>query len=96
MRFWVKLLENNELIVRCAFTVLTGSQSEATCKSKVQFILTGDKDESDIRTLPKMTFERGGIDSFIMSTKKSLGNLQYLRIWHDNTGTKNLNGWSNS
>ena len=29
--------------------VLTGSQSEATCKSRVQFIITGDGGESDIR-----------------------------------------------
>ena len=33
--------------------VLTGSQNQATCKSKVQFILTGEKEESDIRTLPQ-------------------------------------------
>lgn len=51
-------------------SVLTGSQSEATCKSKVRMILTGDKDESDIRTFPNITFQRGGIDSFVMTTRK--------------------------
>lgn len=66
--------------------MLTGSQGEATCKSQVQFIVTGDAEESDIRSLPRMTFHRGGIDSFVMTTRRSLGNLQYLRIWHDNTG----------
>ena len=74
-------------------TVLTGSQSQATCKSKVQFILTGEKEESDIRTLPRITFQRGGIDSFVMTTRKSLGALQYLRIWHDNTGVGNFASW---
>ena len=67
---------------------MTGSVSEATCKSKVQFILTGiviqlifslnlhileflgDKEETDIRTFPSMTFYRGGIDSFVMTTKR--------------------------
>ena len=72
---------------------MTGSQSEATCKSKIQFILTGDKEESDIRTLPMMTFLRGGIDSFVMTTRKSLGQLQYLRIWHDNTGVGSYASW---
>ena len=33
-----------------------------------------------------MTFHRGGIDSFVMTTRRSLGELLYLRIWHDNTG----------
>ena len=33
-------------------------------------ILTGDKDESDIRTFPNITFERGGIDSFVMTTRR--------------------------
>ena len=72
---------------------MTGSQSEATCKSRIQFILTGDNDESDIRSLPRMTFERGGIDSFVMTTAKSLGDLQYLRIWHDNTGIGSYASW---
>ena len=70
--------------------MLTGSQGEATCKSQVQFIVTGDAEESDIRSLPRMTFHRGGIDSFVMTTRRSLGNLQYLRIWHDNTGESTL------
>ena len=35
-----------------------------------------------------MTFHRGGIDSFVMTTRRSLGELLYLRIWHDNTGTQ--------
>ena len=43
--------------------------------------------------LPKITFERGGIDSFVMTTRKSLGSLQYLRIWHDNTGIGDFASW---
>ena len=50
--------------------VLTGAQSQATCKSKIQFILTGEEDETDIRTFPNMTFNRAGIDSFVMATNK--------------------------
>ena len=73
--------------------MLTGSKNQASCKSKVQFILTGEKEESDIRTFPGITFQRGGIDSFVMTTRKSLGSLQYLRIWHDNTGVGVFASW---
>ena len=37
-----------------------------------------------------MTFHRGGIDSFVMTSRRSLGELLYLRIWHDNTGVWNV------
>ena len=50
--------------------VFTGNKAQATCRSKIQFIVNGDKDESDIRTFPEMSFERGGIDSFLMTTQK--------------------------
>ena len=52
--------------------VMTGAQNQATCKSKIQFILTGEDEETDIRTFPKMNFERGGIDSFVMVTSRSV------------------------
>ena len=51
---------------------MTGAQSQATCKSKIQFILTGEDDESDIRTFPRMTFQRSGIDSFVMATSRQV------------------------
>ena len=73
--------------------VLTGNKNQASCKSKVQFILSGEKEESDIRTFPRLTFQRGGIDSFVMTTRKSLGSLQFLRIWHDNTGVGVFASW---
>ena len=51
-------------------TVFTGNRSQATCRSKIQFILNGDNDESDIRTLPRISYERGAINSFLMTTVK--------------------------
>ena len=50
--------------------VFTGPTGQATCRSKIQFIINGDKDESDIRTFPTITFKRGAIDSFLMTTPK--------------------------
>ena len=50
--------------------VFTGNKAQATCRSKIQFIVNGDKDETDIRSFPQMSFKRGGIDSFLMTTQK--------------------------
>ena len=50
--------------------IMTGAQSQATCKSKIQFIISGEEDETDIRTFPAMTFHRSGIESFFMATKR--------------------------
>ncbi|CAF2863540.1 unnamed protein product [Rotaria sp. Silwood2] len=69
--------------------VFTGNRKNAGTKSKVQFILVGDNDETSVRTFAdphRKVLQRGGIDAFIMAVPKSLGSLNYIRIWHDNTG----------
>ncbi|XP_023332927.1 uncharacterized protein LOC111704811 [Eurytemora carolleeae] len=76
--------------------VLTGAKSESTCKSKVYFVLNGDKNETDVRQFPNGPddyFERGGIDSFVMTVSRPLGNLSFLRIWHDNSGIGDYASW---
>ncbi|XP_041474499.1 uncharacterized protein LOC121423243 isoform X2 [Lytechinus variegatus] len=70
-------------------TVFTGMRSGASTTAKVSLIMTGEAEESRPRLLidPKRrTFQRGGIDSFIMSAPRHLGNLMHVRIWHDNSG----------
>ncbi|CAF3130688.1 unnamed protein product [Rotaria sp. Silwood2] len=69
--------------------VFTGNRKNAGTKSKVQFILVGDNDETSVRTFAdphRKVLQHGGIDAFIMAVPKSLGSLNYIRIWHDNTG----------
>lgn len=34
----------------------------------------------------KPVFERGGVDLFLLTTPFSLGELQSIRLWHDNSG----------
>lgn len=34
----------------------------------------------------KPLFERGGLDMFLLTTPFSLGELQSIRLWHDNSG----------
>jgi hypothetical protein len=53
--------------------VFTGHRKDAGTKSKVHFILSGDTDETQVRTFadPRRTIlQRGGIDAFIMTVPK--------------------------
>jgi len=76
--------------------VFTGHRKESHTKSKVQFILAGDQDQTKVRLFsdPKRNiFEQGGIDAFVMSVPKSLGPLTYFHIWHDNSGKGSSASW---
>ncbi|CAF1681113.1 unnamed protein product [Adineta ricciae] len=76
--------------------VFTGQRKDAGTESKVHFVLSGDKDQTNIRTFSdsnRKIFERGGIDAFVMSVPKSLGLLNYIRIWHDNSGQGSSASW---
>ena len=41
----------------------------------------------------KDTLRKGTVDSYIMRCPKSLGNLNYIRIWHDNSGRDKYASW---
>ena len=76
--------------------VFTGSRKEAGTDSKVRFILSGENLDTGVRILsdPKRKiFRRGGIDSFILAVEQPLGALNYLRIWHDNSGEEDYASW---
>ena len=76
--------------------VFTGSRSEAATDSKVRFILSGEDFDTGIRMMSdprRKIFRRGGIDSFIMACERPLGILNYLRIWHDNSGEDDYASW---
>ncbi|CAF1681875.1 unnamed protein product, partial [Adineta ricciae] len=76
--------------------VFTGQRVNAGTKSKVQFVLSGDFAETQVRTFDdshRKIFQRGGIDSFVMAVPKSLGLLNYIRIWHDNSGENSSASW---
>ena len=76
--------------------VETGPLSSHATTSKVEFILSGDCDETDIRCLndpDRELFKKGAIDSFLMSTPYPLGDLNYLRNWQDTTGLGGMGSW---
>ncbi|CAG0918125.1 unnamed protein product [Notodromas monacha] len=79
--------------------VMTGQGAECATHSQVSFILSGEYDETDVRTfgdqtyLKRQVFQSGQFDNFVMATGRPMGPLNYLRIWHDNTGKGQLASW---
>jgi hypothetical protein len=76
--------------------VYTGMRPESATDSNVCIIIAGEKE----RTVPiilmdsdRASFRRGGIDSFVISTIKPLGELNFIKIWHDNSGKKDMASW---
>ncbi|XP_064093787.1 uncharacterized protein LOC135206294 [Macrobrachium nipponense] len=69
--------------------VFTGNRKGAQTDSTVQFILTGDRGETDVRTFgdsKRQILRKAGVDVFVMAVPRPLGQLEFLRIWHDNSG----------
>ncbi|CAF1071686.1 unnamed protein product [Adineta steineri] len=76
--------------------IFTGHRIDAGTQSKVYFILAGNDNETSVRRLidpHREILQRGGIDAFVMSVPKSLGLLNYIRIWHDNSGKGTSASW---
>ncbi|CAF1470524.1 unnamed protein product [Adineta ricciae] len=76
--------------------VFTGHRKGSGTKSRVHFIVAGNQDETGVRMFadPHRTiFQSGGIDAFVMTVPKSLGALNYIRIWHDNRGGGSSSSW---
>ena len=77
--------------------VQTGPMLSHGTESKVQMILTGEDNATQVRTLSDPTkqqlFKKGKLDTFLMSVDKPLGHLQYLKIWHDNSGIREMQPW---
>ncbi|XP_076989221.1 polycystin-1-like protein 2 isoform X2 [Tamandua tetradactyla] len=89
----VTVLEDNDPFAQYHYlvTVYTGHRRGAATSSKVTATLYGLDGESEPHHLsdPETpVFERGGVDVFLLSTLFPLGDLQSLRLWHDNSGDR--------
>ena len=76
--------------------VYTGSRKGAATDSIVKMLMAGAYGDTGIRRLidkNRKPFRRGGIDTFIISTYRPLGELDYIRIWHDNSGQGGNASW---
>ncbi|KAM4630467.1 polycystin-1-like protein 2 [Polymixia lowei] len=74
---------------RYMLNIGTGHRRGASTSSQVTVTLLGTEGESEPHHLTdpeKPVFERGGVDMFLLTTPFSLGELQSIRLWHDNSG----------
>ncbi|XP_069755542.1 polycystin-1-like protein 2 [Narcine bancroftii] len=88
----ITLLADNDPFAQYRYlvTVFTGHRRGAATTSKVTITLYGSEGESDphfLTDLEKPTFERGGVDGYLLTTLFPLGDLQSIRLWHDNSGS---------
>ncbi len=70
-------------------TLFTGSRRNAGSTAEVSIIITGDNGDSQPRLLQRtssVSFKRTSQDTYLVTTAHALGSLQYIRIWHDNSG----------
>jgi polycystin 1L2 len=69
--------------------VYTGHPKCSGTTAKIFIIISGSRDETEPRALLDSTntaLKPGGVDTFILSVPSSLGKLDHVRIWHDNSG----------
>ncbi|KAM4614101.1 polycystin-1-like protein 2 [Discoglossus pictus] len=86
-------LEDNDPVAQYRYlvTVFTGHRRGAATTSKVTITLYGSDGESDPHHLSDpdgAVFERGGSDVFLLTTLFPLGEVESIRLWHDNSGDK--------
>uniref|UniRef100_A0A8C3A6T3 Polycystic kidney disease 1 like 2a n=1 Tax=Cyclopterus lumpus TaxID=8103 RepID=A0A8C3A6T3_CYCLU len=87
----ITVLEDNDPLAEYHYmlNISTGHRRGASTSSQVTITLLGTEGESEPHHLTdteKPVFERGGVDMFLLTTHFSLGDLQSIRLWHDNSG----------
>uniref|UniRef100_A0A8B9P8Q1 Polycystic kidney disease protein 1-like 2 n=1 Tax=Apteryx owenii TaxID=8824 RepID=A0A8B9P8Q1_APTOW len=87
----ITVLEDNDPFAQYRYlvTVFTGHRRGAATTSKVTLTLYGLEGQSEPHHLTDPdtpVFERGGVDVFLLCTLFPLGELQSIRLWHDNSG----------
>ncbi|XP_033737918.1 polycystic kidney disease protein 1-like 2 [Pecten maximus] len=76
--------------------VTTGLRRGSGTKSNVSFAVAGEASDSGVRILSdgkSQGFDHACTKRFIMGTTENLGDLNYIRIWHDNSGTGANRSW---
>ncbi|XP_078682422.1 polycystin-1-like protein 2 [Branchiostoma floridae x Branchiostoma belcheri] len=93
----IKNVHGNRRRHRSRFLVRvdTGHDWGAGTRSKVGFVLTGDKGSTGPRSFQQndMIFQTGGVNTFLLTTPQKLGSLTSLTVWHDNSGEGRHASW---
>ena len=69
--------------------ISTGMRRHAGTTANVAMTITGERGESHpylLKNNRRMALARGSTDSFLVTTSETLGELAYIRVWHDNFG----------
>uniref|UniRef100_A0A8C1RRW1 Polycystic kidney disease 1 like 2b n=1 Tax=Cyprinus carpio TaxID=7962 RepID=A0A8C1RRW1_CYPCA len=88
----ITMLEDNDPFAEYCYLlkISTGHRMGSSTSSRVSMLtLQGTEGECEPHHLTdpdKPVFERGGVDLFLLTTPFSLGELQSIRLWHDNSG----------
>ncbi|KAJ8247277.1 hypothetical protein GJAV_G00244460 [Gymnothorax javanicus] len=88
----VTVLQDNDPLAQYRYMlhISTGHRRGASTSAQVTVTLTGSEGESEPHHLTdpdKPVFGRGDTDMFLLTTPFSLGELQSIRLWHDNSGS---------
>lgn len=70
--------------------VYTGFRRNSGTTANVGLMLSGEMGKSRkclLKSSKREVLKRGNVDSFLVTTSASLGPLDYLHIWHDNSGS---------
>ncbi len=76
--------------------VETGPLTSHATTSKIKFILDGDDGDTGERSFfdpDRSMFNAGSQDAFLLSVGAPLGELNYIRIWTDNSGLQDNSAW---
>ncbi|KAL5018449.1 hypothetical protein ScPMuIL_004171 [Solemya velum] len=77
-------------------TVYTGIRKGSGTTSNVNCMLVGEHGESGMRVLSdgiNQGFESGSTRQFVAGVPEPLGDITYIRIWHDNSGKGSSASW---
>ena len=77
-------------------TIKTGPDKDASCDSNKRFVVSGEYGDTEVRVLPSANsflYRRFSTNQFVMAVPKPLGHINYLRIFHDNSGEPPLDSW---
>ena len=74
---------------RYEVTVYTARGKNTGTTANVSLLIAGEESQSAthvLKSTSRSCLLAGGVDSFLITTPDCLGRLEYIRIWHDNTG----------
>ena len=84
------ILSNPEGSYNYLITVYTGKRQQAGTTARIVFKMGGDQDETlpvRLQDRSRPCFKRGQDNAFIVAYPQGIGDLSYVQIWHDNSGS---------